>query len=289
MDSLDLDDKRFLVEPSDKFLTIEKQCGLLNLNRSSFYYVPKEISPFDLELMDKIDHIYTDHPYYGKRRMMHELRRQGYDVGVKKVRSLMILMGLEAVYPKPNLSQNDQPHKRFPYLLKGLNIYKPNHVWSTDITYIKINGGFIYLTVILDWFSRYIVNWRLSNTLQSDFCIECLEESLQITRPEIMNQDQGVQFTSTDYINVLESNDVTISMDGKGRCFDNIFVERVWRTIKYEEVYLNDYQNVNQAKESIGRYINCYNNVRLHSSLDYQTPNEVYTGIKKQQWPIIII
>lgn len=223
-----------------------------------------------------MDEIYTKNPTYGKRRMSKELQRRGYNVGKAKARSFMIILGLEAVYPKPRLSFNPEEHKKYPYLLNGITANKPNHIWGIDITYIRLNGGFIYLTAIIDWYSRFIINWEISTSLHADFCVSCLTEALSKKKPEIMNQDQGVQFTSSEYLEVLINKDVQISMDGKGRCFDNIFTERLWRTIKYEEVYLKNYQTVNEAKESLSQYIHYYNNQRLHSSIDYRTPCEVY-------------
>jgi len=278
LDTLNLKEKRSLIDPSNQLLTIEKQCELLNISRSSYYYKPLPLSDEDLKILTVMDEIYTKNPTYGKRRMSKELQRRGYNVGKAKARSFMIILGLEAVYPKPRLSFNPEEHKKYPYLLNGIAANKPNHIWGIDITYIRLNGGFIYLTAILDWYSRFIINWEFSTTLHADFCASCITDALSKTKPEIMNQDQGVQFTSNEYLNVLINKEVQISMDGKGRCFDNIFTERLWRTIKYEEVFLKNYQTVNEAKESLNQYINYYNNERLHSSIDYRTPCEVYYG-----------
>lgn len=226
--------------------------------------------------MEMIDREYTDHPFYGSRQMTAFLRRQGHLVNRKRVMRLMRMMGLEAIYPKPNLSKAAAGHKKYPYLLKDLQILSPNHVWSTDITYIPVKGGFLYLTAIMDWFTRYILSWRLSNTMDVGFCLEALEEALSQGSPSIFNSDQGSQFTSKEFTGSLKARDIKISMDGKGRAFDNIFVERLWRTIKYEEVYLKKYETCRDAHLGLRSYIKFYNEERPHSSLSYRTPQEVY-------------
>ena len=228
--------------------------------------------------MKLIDMQYTKYPFYGSRRMMKWLRKEkGYKVNRKHVRRLMRLMGLEGLAPKPNMSKPRKEHKKYPYLLKGLKIDRPNQVWSTDITYIPMNRGFIYLTAIIDWYSRYVLAWRISNTLDSDFCVDVLNDALRLYgKPEIFNTDQGSQFTSDDFIDVLKNNDIQISMDGKGRWVDNVFVERLWRSLKWEEVYPKCYDTVFEAKAGIAAWMNFYNDERLHQALDYKTPNEIY-------------
>lgn len=246
------------------------------MSRSSIYYRPV-VRREDMVIMNLIDEIFTKYPFYGKRKMCIELHRKGVDIGIKKTRSLMRTMGLEAIYPKPKTSLSHPGHRKYPYLLRGLAIEKPNMVWATDITYIRMLNGWIYLNAIIDWFSRFIIAWEISITLETDFCTTALQSGLeQYSQPYIFNSDQGVQFTSREYIAVLEDNDIRISMDGRGRCFDNIFIERLWRSIKYEEVYLKEYETVQDAIVNIGSYINFYNNERSHQSLNYQTPAEVY-------------
>lgn len=227
--------------------------------------------------MNRIDELYTAHPYFGSRRMAKHLGEEmGFAINRKRAQRLMQTMGLEAVYPKPNFSQNNQPHPVYPYLLKGLIIDHPNQVWGSDITYIRLAQGFLYLVAILDWFSRYVIAWKLSNTLDAGFCIEVAEEALNQAIPDISNTDQGVQFTSEGWLNPFLSKQVQISMDGKGRCMDNIMTERLWRTLKYEEVYIKNYQTPKDAFTGISQYFEWYNTRRLHSSLNYQTPEKVY-------------
>lgn len=228
--------------------------------------------------MDKIDTIYTAHPYYGNRRIKYELNKTYHiPIGRKHVRTLMEKLGIQAIYPKKNLSIPNKEHEIYPYLLKGVHIEKPNHVWSTDITYVRLQEGFAYLIAIIDWFSRYVINWKLSNTLEIDFCLECLNEAMrQKEKPEIFNSDQGSQFTSPQFTNILKSNEIQISMDGRGRCLDNVFVERLWRSVKQEDVYLKAYETITQAREGLTEYFQFYDNERRHQSLDYRTPREVY-------------
>lgn len=226
--------------------------------------------------MALIDQEYTRHPFYGSRRMTAWLRNEGHPVNRKRTQRLMQMMGLEAIYPKPNLSKVNLEHRKFPYLLRGMEISSPDQVWSTDITYIKLVGGFAFCVAIIDWFSRYVLAWRVSNTIDSSFCLEALEEALEKRKPQIFNTDQGAQFTSASFIDVLEKEKIRISMDGRGRALDNIFVERLWRSLKYEDIYLKDYQSVRKARQGIDKYFSFYNNERLHQSLSYQVPRDVY-------------
>jgi len=235
-------------------ISIDRQCALLGISRSAYYYQAAEIDPIDLALMKQIDEQYTRTPFYGVLRMTAWLRRCGHRVNPKRVRRLMRLMGLEALYPKPNLSFASAAHPKFPYLLKGLTIDRPNQVWSADITYIRLQSGFIYLVAILDWFSRYVLSWEISTTLDKAFCLSALQRALAVSSPEIFNTDQGVQFTSADFVGALQTAGIRVSMDGRGRAFDNIFVERLWRTVKYEEVYLHSYQTVCEARLHLEKY-----------------------------------
>ena len=228
--------------------------------------------------MRLIDEQYTKTPFYGIRRITNALKSLGWVVNHKRIARLMRVMGIEAIYPKPQLSKSRKENKKYPYLLRGLSIERPNHVWSTDITYIRLRNGFVYLAAIMDWFSRYVVSWALSNTLDSFFCVEMLEKALKSAQPEIFNSDQGSQFTSEDFTDLLEENHIRISMDGRGRAFDNIFVERLWRTVKYEEVYLKEYDDIRDVQDSLRRYFNFYNTERPHQSLGYRTPKEIYYG-----------
>jgi putative transposase len=227
--------------------------------------------------MGEIDKIYTKCPFYGWPRITKQLYRNGYPVNHKRVYRLMKIMGIEGICPKKNLSKPNKDHEVYPYLLNGLNIIRPNQVWSVDITYVRLNGDWLYLFAVLDWFSRYILAWELSDSLSSDFCCETLKKALKINIPDIHNSDQGSQLTAKEYLNILKSHpEIKISMDGRGRAFDNIFIERLWRTIKYEEVYLKDYQTPKEARLSLSEFINFYNEERLHKSLNYQTPAEIY-------------
>lgn len=252
-----------------------RQVELLGIARSTAYYSPI-IDPEDDLYMKKIDEIYTAWPYFGSRRIRAILLRRGHDIGRTRVCSLMRKMGIEAIYPKHRTTFPNSQHRKYPYLLKGLTICRPNHVWSTDITYIRLQHGFIYLVAILDWYSRYVLSFRVSITLEDEFCIEALEESLEKEVPEIFNSDQGSQFTGNAFTGVLENKKIQISMDGKGRAYDNIFTERLWRSVKYEEVYLKNYQSPLEAYESLKKYFYFYNHERPHQSLDYQTPAEIY-------------
>ncbi len=264
-----------LVDRNDDTFSITRQCELLDLSRSSFYYEPR-INEHDLMLMSLIDMIYTKHPMYGSRRIQASLNRGGVVVGRRKVQTLMRLMGIEAIYPKPNLSKPNSEHRIYPYLLRNLVIDRPNQVWCADITYIKLISGWLYLVAVMDWFSRYILSWELSNTLDSSFCLSSLQAALKKGSPQIFNTDQGPQFTGKLFTTELLDHGIKISMDGRGRCFDNVFIERFWRSLKYEEVYINEYQNVSDAYLGIQRYIRFYNNERLHQSLGYRSPSELH-------------
>ena len=226
--------------------------------------------------MRLIDEQYTKTPFYGVPRITEWLKRQGHPVNHKRVARLMGLMGLEGIHPKRNLSQQSKEHKIYPYLLRDLKIERPDQVWCSDITYIRLRRGFVYLVAVMDWFSRYVLSWEISVTMERDFCLRALDKALDISSPDIFNTDQGSQFTSTDFTDRLKDHNIRISMDGRGRVFDNIFIERLWRTIKYEEVYLHDYEDVKEAFSCLDRYLNFYDTDRLHSSLGYLTPREVY-------------
>ena len=267
-----------LVEIDHPVWSLRRQRELLAINRSSLYYTPVEVDRRTLILMNLIDEEYTRHPFYGSRKITCFLREQGYPVNRKRIQRLMNLMGLHAICPGPNTSQRRQEHKVYPYLLRDLEITRPNQVWATDITYIRLLGGFLYLVAILDWYSRYVLAWRLSNSLDSSFCVEALEEALQFGRPDIFNSDQGVQFTSEEFTGRLLGEGIQISMDSRGRALDNVFTERLWRSVKYEEVYLKDYQTVRQTEDGLGRYFRFYNGERFHQALDYRRPREVHFG-----------
>ncbi len=258
-------------------MSINRQCQLLKVNRSSYYYKHLPVSDKNLELMHLIDELHLDKPHMGSRQMTDRLGDEGHVVNRKRTQRLMRLMGIEAIYPKPKTSLGNKAHTIYPYLLNDLKVYEANQVWVTDITYIPMQRGFCYLIAIMDLFSRKILSWRLSNTLDKRFCIVALDEALaNYPKPEIFNTDQGAQFTSNEFISILKSNDIQISMDGKGRWIDNVFIERFWRSLKYEEVYLRAYQSIPEAKVYINAYIHDYNQQRRHSSLDNQTPEIVY-------------
>jgi putative transposase len=274
---MSLEVKYAMIETNHQELSIRKQCQLLGLNRSNIYYEAKGESEENICLMKLLDEEYTRHPFKGVRRMTVYLREFGYLINEKRVRRLLRLMGIEAIYPKRNLSKSNAEHKKYPYLLKGLAITKPNQVWCTDITYIRLSQGFVYLIAIMDWYSRYVLGWRLSNSLESSFCVEALEDALIFHGvPEIFNTDQGSQFTSEGFTGLLLANAIKISMDAKGRAFDNIFIERLWRSVKYEEVYLHDYNSVIEAKTGLKKYFNFYNFERHHQHLGYKKPAEIY-------------
>lgn len=267
-----------MVSDEDSDLSIRQQCHLLDLNRSSLYYRPVSVSTEEQVLMNRLDEIFTESPFYGSRRLGVTLRGEGFEVGRDHVRTLMRKMGLEAIYPKRNLSRRDESHKIYPYLLSEMQITKPLQVWSADITYIRLVKGFMYLVAIIDWFSRYVLSWRLSNSLEADFCIEALQEALSFGRPDIFNTDQGCQFTSHDFTKILLDGEVQISMDGRGRALDNVFVERLWRSVKYEDIYLKEYRTVPELKQGLGSYFQFYNHRRPHQSLEYRTPSVAHFG-----------
>jgi putative transposase len=255
---------------------MRRQCALLGLSRSSLYYEPVAATAENLRLMRLLDEEYTAHPFLGSRRLTQWLVKQGEVVNRKRIQRLLRLMGLEAIYPKPKLSAGRAGHRLYPYLLRDVRIERPDQVWSTDITYVPLTSGFMYLAAIIDWYSRYVLAWRLSNTLDGSFCLDMLEEALRTGQPEVFNTDQGVQFTAQAWTGRLESAGVAVSMDGKGRCLDNVFVERLWRSVKYEDIYLWRYETVSQLQQGLGRYFPYYNEERLHQSLDYRTPAVVY-------------
>lgn len=258
-------------------ISVRRQCELLGLNRSNVYYQPVGESEENLRLMRWIDEQYTATPFFGSRRMAAWLREhKKVEVNRKRVARLMRAMGLEAVYPKPKLSQPGEGHKIYPYLLKGLQIQRVNQVWSTDITYIRLAQGFCYLVAVMDWHSRFVLSWALSVTMEMEFCLEALAGALRLARPEIFNSDQGSQFTSERFTGELEKRGISISMDGRGRCFDNIFIERLWRSLKHEEVYLKDYREVSEARNGIAEWFKFYNWRRPHQALSYRTPAAIY-------------
>jgi putative transposase len=259
-------------------LSVRRQCALLGVNRSSLYYEPRGESQENRRLMRLIDEQYTRAPFFGSRKMAAWLAGQGFPVNRKRVSRLMQGMGLEAVYPKPRLSQPGEGHKIYPYLLSGVSIDRVNQVWSADITYIRMAQGFAYLVAVMDWHSRFVLSWSLSLTMELDFCLEALGCALRRGRPEIFNSDQGSPFTSEKFTGELAANKIRISMDGRGRCLDNIFIERLWRSLKYEEVYLKDYSQVSEARTGIARWFQFYNHERPHQSLDYNTPATIYEG-----------
>lgn len=262
-------------------LSVAQQCALLALPRSSFYYRPAVVNEADLELMRLLDEQYTETPFYGSRRMQVALEaRVGHAVNRKHVQRLMRQMGLEAVGPKPRLSEPHPGHKVYPYLLRDVPITRVDQVWSTDITYVRLRHGFVFLVAILDWFSRYVLAWELSVTIDGQFCVDALEAALDRSRPEIFNTDQGAQFTATAFTERVEAAGARVSMDGRGRALDNVFVERLWRSVKYEEIYLKDYGTVPEARRQLARYFQFYNDRRPHQSLGYRTPWAVYAGAK---------
>lgn len=267
-----------MVEDDRPGLSVTRQCSLVEISRSSFYYQETGESPETLGLMRKIDELYLESPFYGARQMSRALRREGERVGRRRAGRLMRLMGLTPIYQKPRTSTPNPAHKIYPYLLRGMEIREPNQVWCTDITYIPMRRGFLYLVAVMDWFSRKVLSWRLSNSLDSDFCVEALQEAIaRHGRPQVFNTDQGCQFTSLEFTTVLKDAGILISMDGRGRWMDNVMVERLWRSLKYECVYLNAFETGSEARAGIGAWITFYNERRPHSSLlDDRTPNEAY-------------
>jgi|SRR3990167_1723955 len=265
-----------MIDDSLDSISVRKQCKLLGINRSNVYYQYKKTN--DTELANLIHDIWVEMPYYGYRRITYQLKRDGYQVNHKRVARVMRESKIKAIYPKERFNKNNTNHKKYPYLLNGLKIEKPNQVWGSDITYIKLPDGFVYLIGLIDWSSRFIVAWKISNTLDAGFCLDTLKDAFKVSKPEILNTDQGVQFTSIGWIEFVENNGVKVSMDGKGRWADNVIIERFWRTLKYEHVYLHGFNSLLEANKSIGEFIEIYNNKRLHSSLNYRTPSEIYNA-----------
>jgi len=266
-----------LVDQDDSALPVVAQCRLLKVARSTLYYQPVPVSADDLAVMRRMDELYLGSPFYGSRRMAAVLRREGRAVNRKRVRRLMRLMGLRAIYQKPNTSRQHPEHKVYPYLLRGLIIDRPNQVWCADITYIPMAKGFVYLVAVMDWFSRRVLAWRVSITLETDFCLDALRDAMGLFgQPDIFNTDQGAQFTSTEFVGELAGRKIRISMDGRGRYLDNIFIERLWRSLKYEEVFIKAYGAVIEARRSIGKWLEFYNDERPHQALDYRTPREIF-------------
>ncbi len=279
--SLSIEKKRNLIQWQHPQISVSRQCELLDLSKGALYYEPVPETEYNLMLMDLIDKQYLKTPFYGSRKMVALLERDGHQVNRKRVQRLMNIMGIEAIYPGPNTSKKNQEHRVFPYLLRNIEILKPNFVWSADVTYIRLKEGFVYLVAVIDWFSRYVLSWRLSNSLTADFCLDAVDEALTLSKakPEIFNTDQGCQFTATAFVNLILDAGIKLSMDGRGRALDNIFIERLWRSLKYEEVYLKDYQKVVDAHSGIGDYFDLYNNRRPHQSLGYRFPIEVHYGL----------
>lgn len=268
-------EKLLLIDNSNREISISHQAELMGISRSSVYYEPV-VDEHDLLLKRLIDEQYTLTPFYGSRRIKVSLQRNGHEVNRKHIQRMMREMGLEAIYPKPHLSKTHQEHKIYPYLLRDVMVDRKDQVWAADITYIPLFRGFMYLVAIIDWWSRYVLAWQMSTSVDTSFCLEALEMALQFGKPEIFNTDQGSQFTSSVFTGTLKNNDILISMDGRGRCMDNIFIERLWRTVKYENVYLMNYGSVSEGRQGINSYFDLYNNQRPHQALKYQTPAEVY-------------
>jgi putative transposase len=276
-----------MIDTAHPTLSIRRQCELVGLNRSTFYWEPAGESPLNLQLMRLIDEEYTRAPFYGYRKMTARLNNHhGYQVNHKRTERLMQKMGLQAVYPRPRTSIADKQHKKYPYLLRGLKINRPNQVWAADITYVPMPLGFMYLVAIMDWFSRYVVAWQLSNTLDGVFCLDALRLALRHGQPDIFNTDQGVQFTAHDFTDELEAAKIRVSMDGRGRVFDNIFIERLWRTVKYEDIYIKEYSSVPALAVGLQDYFQLYNYERPHQSLGYQAPADVHYAVRVPiLWP----
>ena len=274
-------ERKSWMDINNKQLSLNTQLELAGILKASYYYHPVLETIENLELMTLIDEIYTTYPFYGSRRMKVVLNERGHEVNRKRVIRLMQKMGIQAIFPKKNLSKASEEYVKYPYLLRDLKIDKPNQVWATDITYIRVGTGYLYLTVVMDWYTRFILSWRVSNTLDVSFCLEALESALEIGIPEIFNSDQGSQYTSKDFTSTLEGRGIKISMDGKGRCYDNIFVERLWRSVKYEEVYLKRYETGEEVVNGLNKYLKFYNDKRPHQALGYNTPRSWYTGERR--------
>jgi len=273
--------RKAMIKRDHPDLSLSRQCQVLSISRSSFYYELKGESPENLSLMRRIDELFLKYPFYGSRQMVRQLRREGIDVGRHRVRRLMRLMGLQAIYQAPRTDDPHPEHRIYPYLLRNLEINRPNQVWCADITYIPVQRGFLYLVAIMDWATRHVLAWRLSNTMDASFCIEALREALsKYGKPDIFNTDQGSQFTSYDFTGVLKAAEITISMDGRGRCMDNIFIERLWRSFKYEAIYLHELTDGFKAERVIGEWIDFYNTERPHSAFDGKTPAEAYGAVR---------
>lgn len=278
---MSVQEKKMCIQPDHPHLSVQRQCELIELPRSSYYRKTggKQETDQNLEIMRLIDEEYTRHPFYGTRQMRNYLRREGFKVNRKRVQRLMRKMGIQSIAPKPNTSKPHPQHKVYPYLLKNLEITRPNQVWCTDITYIPFAKGFVYLTAVMDWYSRYVLSWELSITMDCEFCVSSLERALRCHgKPLIFNTDQGSQYTSMEFTGKLKDHGIKISMDGKGRAMDNIFIERLWRSVKYEEIYVQEFKSVEQLRSSLKKYFDFYNNERPHQSFDGQTPAEIYHG-----------
>lgn len=269
-----------MIEIASNKLSLSRQCELIGLPRSTLYYEPAHESTENLDFMRLIDRQYLQTPFYGSRNMTTWLRQEGYEVNRKRIQRLMRLMGIEAIYPKPRTSEAIKGHKKYPYLLRDLEIIRPNQVWSTDITYLPVKNGFMYLVAVIDWFSRYVLSWKLSNTMDSNFCIDALTEALRFGKPDIFNTDQGAQFTCNAFTGKLEANGILVSMDGRGRALDNIFIERLWRSLKYEEIYIWNHETVPALEAGVNKYFKFYNTERPHQSLGNLTPKFIYKGLQ---------
>jgi len=257
-------------------LSLRRQCELLQVNRSTLYYKTRETDIDDIDLLNEIRDVWERYPFYGYRRITKELQAKGYNVNRKRIQRLMRLRGIQALYPGPNTSRRNKLHKVHPYLLRDVTIIRPDQAWMVDITYLRMDSGFVYLVALIDVYSRYVVGWKISNTLETEFCIDALKSALVTGTPELINSDQGCQFTSDDWVDFLKNNNINISMTGKGRCLDNVYIERFWRNVKREEFYLNEYATIRELKKAIGEYIEFYNHRRWHQSLDYKTPASFY-------------
>jgi len=275
-----------MIEPNHSRISVVRQCELLGLSRSSYYREPAPETEETLQVMRRIDEIYTQYPFFGSRKIRDFMQREGTTINRKRVQRLMQVMGLESIAPKKKASLSAKGHTIYPYLLKNLFINRPNQVWCSDITFIRLSGGFVYLTVVMDWYSRYVLSWEVSVTLTEDFCVSALERALRLhphQLPEIFNTDQGSQYTGVSFTSILKKHGIKISMDGKGRAMDNIMVERLWRTVKYEEIYLRDYESVKDLKQHLKIYFDFYNHLRPHQTFEGKTPAEIYWGETKQQ------
>lgn len=275
-------ERQGLIDAEDKTLSLRRQCDLLKVNRSTLYYEAKLDDGDDVQLLNEIRDIWERYSFYGYRRITKELQSQGHLVNRKRVLRVMALGGISAIYPGPNTSRRNKLHAVHRYLLRDVMIEQPNQAWMVDITYLRLRQGFVYLVALIDVYSRYVVSWKISNTLETAFCVEALQSGLLVGKPEIVNSDQGCQFTSEEWVNVLKAEDIKISMTGKGRCLDNVYIERFWRSVKREEFYLREYESIQELKKSIGAYIEFYNHKRFHQALDYKRPAEIYFGGQRE-------